>query len=135
MAQGVLDTSTLILLGRISAHDALPSEPLITTITLAELSVGPLVAATDAERIARQAQLQQAEADFDPLPFDAGAARRFGQVATALRHAGRKPAARAYDALIAAVCIANDLSIHTCNPDDFVPIDGLDVVTVPHPDL
>ena len=71
-----------------------PTEPLITAITLAELSVGPLVAATDEERAARQAHLQQAEADFDPLPFDAGAARTFGQVAAALRRAGRKPAAR-----------------------------------------
>src|SRR3546814_11670758 len=71
--------------------------PLITTITLAELSVGPLVAATDAARSARQAHVQQAEADFDPLPFDAPAARSFGQVAASLRRAGRKPAARAYE--------------------------------------
>ena len=54
------------------------------------------------------AQVQQAEADFDPLPFDAQAARSFGQVAV-LRRAGRKPAARAYDAMIAAVAIANGL--------------------------
>jgi tRNA(fMet)-specific endonuclease VapC len=50
-------------------------------VTLAELSVGPLVARDDGERAARQAHLQQAEADFDPLPFDAQAARAFGQVA------------------------------------------------------
>lgn len=134
MTQGVLDTSTLILLGRIEEHEALPSEPLITAITLAELSVGPLVATSDDERAARQAHLQQAEADFDPLPFDAAAARSFGQVAASLRHAGRKPAARAYDAMIAAVCIANELPIHTCNADDFSGIDGLVVVKVPHPD-
>ena len=134
MAQGVLDTSTLILLGRITdAHD-LPSEPLITAITLAELSVGPLVAATDEERAARQAHLQLAEATFDPLPFDTTAARSFGQVAASLRRAGRKPAARAYDAMIAAVCVANDLPLHTCNPDDFAGIAGLAVIAVPHPD-
>ncbi|MCU0269212.1 MAG: type II toxin-antitoxin system VapC family toxin [Acidimicrobiales bacterium] len=134
MAPGVLDTSTLILLGRIEDDGALPLEPLITAITLAELSVGPLVATDDVERAARQAHLQQAEADFDPLPFDAAAARSFGQVAASLRRAGRKPAARAYDAMIAAVCIANELPIHTCNPDDFSGIDGLVVVDVPHPD-
>jgi predicted nucleic acid-binding protein len=44
MARGILDTSTLILLGRISETDSLPAEPVITAITLAELSVGPLVA-------------------------------------------------------------------------------------------
>jgi predicted nucleic acid-binding protein len=36
--------------------------------------------------------------------------------------------------MIAAVCVANELPIHTCNPDDFSDIDGLDVVAVPHPD-
>ena len=134
MAQGVLDTSTLILLGRIDDTGSLPTEPLITTITLAELSVGPLVATAEDERAARQAHLQQAEADFDPLPFDAAAARSFGQVAASLRRAGRKPAARAYDAMIAAVCVANDLPIHTCNAVDFAGIDGLVVIQVPHPD-
>ena len=103
MPRGILDTSTLILLGRIQDTDPLPDEPLITAITLAELSVGPLVASTDEERSARQAHLQQAEADFDPLPFDAAAARSFGRVAAGLRRAGRKPAARAYDAMIAAI--------------------------------
>lgn len=134
MALGILDTSTLILLGRITATDTLPSEPLITAITLAELSVGPLVASTDEDRAARQAHLQQAEADFAPLPFDTAAARSFGQVAASLRRAGRKPAARAYDAMIAAVCIAHDLPLHTCNPDDFAGISGLAVLAVPHPD-
>lgn len=135
MAEGILDTSTLILLARIEPTDALPAEPLITAITLAELSVGPLVASTDTERAARQAHVQQAEADFDPLPFDAPAARSFGQVAASLRRAGRKPAARAYDAMIAAVAIANGLPVHTCNPADFAGIDGLRVIAVPHPDL
>lgn len=134
MAQGVLDTSTLILLGRIDDTESLPSEPLITTITLAELSVGPLVAATDEDRAARQAHVQQAEADFDPLPFDAAAARSFGRVAASLRRAGRKSSARAYDAMIAAICVANELPIHTCNPEDFSGIDGLELVDVPHPD-
>lgn len=134
MARGVLDTSTLLLLGRIDSAAALPSEPLITAITLAELSVGPLVATSDQERAARQAHLQQAEADFDPLPFDAAAARSFGRVAASLRRAGREPAARAYDAMIAAICVANDLPIHTCNPRDFAAIDGLSVVGVAHPD-
>lgn len=104
----------------------LPEEPLISTITLAELSVGPLVAASDRERADRQAVLQQAESDVDPLPFDASAARAFDRVASSLRQAGRKPLARAYDALIAAVAIAHDLPVHTCNPADFTRIDGAD---------
>ena len=78
-------------------------------------------------------QVQQAEADFDPLPFDRSAARAFGRVAASLRRAGRKPTARANDAMIAAVALAHDLPLYTCNPDDFAGIDGLRVVAVPHP--
>jgi tRNA(fMet)-specific endonuclease VapC len=131
---GVLDTSTLILLGRITAIDALPDAAFITAVTLAELSVGPLVATTDEDRVARQAHLQAAEADFDPLPFDAAAARAFGGVATSLRRSGRKATARAYDAMIAATAVAAELPVYTCNPSDFIGIDGLEVVEVPHPD-
>src|SRR5438067_7920299 len=130
--RGILDTSTLILLPRLSAAEHLPAEPLITAITLAELSVGPLVARSDQERAARQAHLQQAEADFDPLPFDAAAARAFGPVAASLRRSGRKTAARAYDAMIAATAVANGLPVYTCNPSDFAGIDGLEVVAIPH---
>jgi len=128
-----LDTSTVIALGRLSDASALPAEPLITTVTLAELSVGPLVASDEHERAARQAHLQQAEADFNPLPFDAAAARAFGRVATSLRRAGRKTTARAYDAMIAATAVANDLPVYTCNPADFTGIDDLEVISVPPP--
>jgi predicted nucleic acid-binding protein len=130
---GLLDTSTVILLGRISPDD-LPDEVLISSITLAELSVGPLVATSEGDRVARQAHLQQAEADFEPVPFDAAAARVFGRVAAGLRSSGRKTAARAYDALIAATAIANGLPLYTCNPADFSGIAELDLVEVPHPD-
>jgi len=132
--RGILDTSTVILLEKLTNAKALPAEPLITAVTLAELSVGPLVAKGESERVARQTQLQQAEADFEPLPFDADAARAFGSVAASLRRAGRKSTARTYDAMIAATAVANDLPIYTCNPTDFNGIDGLDVVAVPVPD-
>ena len=128
--RGVLDTSTVILLGRVQEPSLLPDEPVITAITLAELSVGPLVTDDETERAARQAHLQQAEADFDPLPFDAAAARAFGTVAASLRRSGRKRAARSYDAMIAATAIANDIPLYTCNPSDFEGIGGLSVVAV-----
>jgi len=132
--QGILDTSTVILLPRLADPTRLPAVPTITAVTLAELSVGPLVAQTDAERAARQAHLQQAEADFDPLPFDAAAARAFGQVAAELRRAGRKTSASAYDALIAAIAISRGLPLYTVNPDDFAGIAQLELVAIPHPD-
>ena len=128
--EGLLDTSTLLLLPRIGDPSVLPDVPLISAITLAELSVGPLVTDDEAERARRLAHIQQAEADFDPLPFDAAAARAFGQVASSLRRSGRKPAARALDALIAAIAVANGLPVYTCNPADFAGIDDLVVRTV-----
>jgi tRNA(fMet)-specific endonuclease VapC len=131
--RGILDTSAVIQLGRIVDAALLPAEPLISAITLAELSVGPLVARDEQERAARQAHLQQAEADFEPLPFDAAAARAFGRVVASLRQAGRKPAARAYDAMIAATALANQLPVYTCNPHDFAGIPDLDVVSIPTP--
>ena len=130
---GVVDTSTVVLIDRLDP-DSLPAEPVITAVTLAELSVGPLVAADEQERVARQLRLQQAEASFEPLAFDAQAARSFGGVAASLRRSGGKTNARAFDALIAATAIANDLPVYTCNPRDFEGIDGLRVEGVPHPD-
>lgn len=129
--RGILDTSAVILLPRLDDPSLLPEEPLITAVTLAELTVGPLVATSDGERAARQAHLQQAESDFDPLPFDAAAARAFGLVAASLRRAGRKTTARSYDAMIAATALANGLPLYTCNLADFSGIPGLDVVALP----
>lgn len=131
--RGILDTSTLVLLPRLTDAAVLPEEPLVTAITMAELAVGPLVATDELERARRQAHLQQAEADFVPLPFDDGAARAFGRVAASLRRAGRKASARGYDAMIAATALANGLPVYTCNPDDFIGIEGLEVVAVPVP--
>ncbi len=128
--RGLLDTSTVILLGRVDDPSQLPDDSVVSAITLAELSVGPLVATSDAERAARQAHLQQAESDFEVVPFDAVSARAFGGVAASLRASGRKPAARAYDALIAATAIANGLPLYTANPGDFAGIDRLDVRTI-----
>ncbi len=129
---GVLDTNAIVLLDRLRLED-LPDEPLISAVTLAELSVGPLVTDDVAERTARQVRLQETEAAFDPLPFDASSARAFGRVAAALRRAGRRVQPRAFDALIAASAIARDLPLYTCNPNDFAGIDELTVVAIPHP--
>jgi len=129
----VLDTSTVILLERITDVSSLPEEPMITAVTLAELSVGPLIATSPQEQAVRQMRLQQAEADFRPLAFDAAAARSFGRVAASLRRSGRKRSARVFDAMIAATAIANDLPLFTCNPSDFENIDDLDLRPIPHP--
>ena len=128
-ARGLFDISTVILLGSIADPARIPHEPFLSPVSLAELSVGPLVTDDEDERAARQAHLQQAEADFDPLPFDAAAARALGGVAASLRRAGRKTTARSYDAMTAAT--ASALPLYTGNPSDFAGIDGLTVVDVP----
>lgn len=130
---GLLDTSVVIYLERLEDAQGLPREPLVSAITLAELTVGPLVAPPE-QRSARLLHVQTVESGVEPLPFDARAARAFGHVAASMRRSGRKASARTYDAMIAAVAISNDLTLYTCNPRDFDGIDGLEVVAVPLPD-
>ncbi|MGO9964204.1 MAG: type II toxin-antitoxin system VapC family toxin [Acidimicrobiales bacterium] len=127
---GVLDTSVVILLDQLAADADLPEQPLITTVTLAELSVGPLVTDDDSERAVRLARLQVTEATFEPIPFDAPAARAFGRIAAALRGSGRRPKARSFDAIIAATALSRNLPIFTANPEDFNGIEGLEVVPI-----
>jgi len=128
--RGLLDTSVVVSLGGLTDVEVLPVRCFVSAITLAELSVGPLVAKSDRDRIARQSVLQQVEADFHPIPFDDRAARAFGRVAAELRASGRTTTARAYDALIAATAVANDLPVFTRNIADFSGITSLTVVAV-----
>jgi predicted nucleic acid-binding protein len=130
--QGILDTSAVIVLSDVAAEH-FPTKGLITTITLAELSVGPLIARSAREQTIRQQHLQLAEADFEALPLDSTAARAFGRVSASLRREGRKAQARTYDAMIAAIAVAKGLPLYTCNPGDFEGIEGLEVVAVPLP--
>lgn len=74
----MLDTSTVILRGRITDPGTLPYQSVISAITLAELSVGPQVAIDAGQSAARQAHLELAESDFEAIPFDAAAACRPG---------------------------------------------------------
>ena len=128
----MIDTNVVVLLGDLDPGD-LPASPLISVVTLAELSVGPLVTDDPRERAARQTRLQETEAAFDPLPFDAAAARTFGRVAASIRRSGRTVPLRAFDALIAAIAMSNGLPLYTCNPRDFTGVDDLNLVPVPHP--
>lgn len=130
--QGVLDTSVVVSLERYDPA-TLPDIPLITAVTLAELSAGPLLANDPAERAARQARLQEVEASFDPMPFDAAAARAFARVRVALNSTGKQLKPRAFDALIAATALAAGLPLFTANPQDVPHVDGLEVVALSSP--
>jgi len=130
-ARGLLDTSVVIDLEHIEPS-RLPVEVAISTITMAELAAGPHATSDPEERARRQDRLQRAEAAFDPLPFDAEAARAYGRVYSAVVAAGRKArGARAIDLLLAAVACAAGLPLYTRNPDDFRAIgDLVEIVTV-----
>jgi predicted nucleic acid-binding protein len=140
--QGMLDTNILVLRRWVDPGE-LPGEMAISAITLAELSAGPHeVRRNDeqdaydehAERARRLELLQRAESEFDPVPFDAEAARIFGRVAAAVIATGRKPRGRLADLMIAATAIAEGLPLFTTNPADFTGLDDLlQIVPVTRP--
>jgi predicted nucleic acid-binding protein len=125
MPPGLLDTSVVVDWDDPEVLHALPDEVAVSSITLAELAAGPHLATTVAERSQRQARLQQTEAAFDPLPFDAAAARSFGQVVAAAAATGRNHRSRVADLLIAAVAHSNGMALYTRNPTDFVGLESL----------
>jgi predicted nucleic acid-binding protein len=143
-AQGLLDTNIMILRKWINPAE-LPDQMAISAVTLAELSAGPhQVRRNDeqsdydehAERARRLDVLQRAENEFDPIPFDAEAARIYGRVTAAVITAGRKPRRRLAALMIASIAIAEDLPLFTTNPDDFAGLDHLlTLVPVTRPDV
>lgn len=125
MAAGLLDTSVVIDWDDRVVAAALPDDVAVCAVTVAELAAGPHLASSGVERANRQARLQQVEAMFEPLPFDAVAARSYGLIVAAVVEAGRSHRSRIADLLIAATAHANDLDLYTRNPDDFAGLDQL----------
>jgi len=122
--RGLVDTNVIIHLPRVDPAE-LPTELAISSITLAELSAGPHATDDPVERAARIGRLQRTEAAFDPLPFDAEAARHYGRVYAAVLATNRTPRRRLADLLIACTAIANDLPLYTMNASDFTSLDRL----------
>ena len=110
----------------------MPEQRWISSVTLGELSVGPLAAATPDERAQRQLRLQVVEATFarSILPYDADAARTFGRVVADVLAAGRTSRTRTSDLQSAAIAIRHDLPLPTLNINDFRGIKDLQVVPV-----
>jgi len=119
MSVGLLDTSVVVDWDDPAVAAALPDEAAISAITLAELTAGPHLASTVEERARRQVRLQQVEATFDALAFDASTARSYGQVVAAVVAMGRSHRRRVADLLIAATAHANGLPLYTRSPGDF----------------
>ncbi len=122
--RGLLDTSVVV------DHDvvdsaSLPDESAIAAVTLAELAAGPHATNDDQERTRRQDRLHWAATTWDPLPFDAEAARAYGRVFAATKAAGPSARTRSAHLLIAATAAANGLPLYTRNPGDFVGLEGV----------
>ena len=119
-SRGLLDTSVVVDHDLIDAS-LLPDESAISAISLAELSAGPHATSDPDERSRRQDRLQWAASTWDPLPFDADAARAYARIFAAVRAAGRSSRPRVTDLLIAATALSNGLDLYTRNGEDGVP--------------
>ena len=102
------------------------SETEVSVVTLAELTVGVLMA-DDEERPARVATLSAVESSWDPLPIDAEVARQFARIVASLRATGRR--VPILDALVAATAIAEQIPVVT-QDGDYEAIPGVEVIRV-----
>src|ERR1019366_4646238 len=119
MPAGLLDTSVVIDWDDPTVAAALPEEVAVCAITLAELAAGPHLATSSSEGARRQARLKRVEATFEPLLFDAIAARSYGEIVPAVAETGWSHRRRIADLLIAATAHANGLALYTRNTDAF----------------
>jgi toxin FitB len=125
--RAILDTSVVIA----SDVPTLDGELAISTVTLAELHFGVLIAKAPEQRAERLRRLSILQRTFDPLPLDEAVAASYGQLAAAVVAKGRQPRARAMDLLIAATAHAHSARLYTRNPGDLAGADALvEVVAV-----
>ena len=134
----MLDTNVLILRGLID-ESLLPQLCAISAVVLGELAAGVHQVRSDLPdanllRSERLVLLQQAEAEFDPIPYTAEAARMYGRMAAAVVALGRAPRSRTSDLMIAATAATERLPLYTTNPDDYRGLDKLvTIVAIPRP--
>jgi predicted nucleic acid-binding protein len=119
--RAILDTSVLIA----NSVDPLPGDLAISTVSLAELHLGVLVAKDAGARAERLRRLTVLQRQFDALPVDDAVAASYGELAAAVVAAGHRPRARAMDLLIAATAHAHGATLYTRNPGDLNGLDGL----------
>ncbi len=116
----LLDTSVLI-----AAEAGPEEEAAISVVSLTELHFGVLVAPDDDARARRMRRLGVIEGHFDPLPFDAPAARECGRLHAAVAQRGGRPRRRAFDLAIAATANVHGVPLLTLNAKDFQIVEDL----------
>ncbi|UOX87471.1 type II toxin-antitoxin system VapC family toxin [Amycolatopsis sp. FBCC-B4732] len=121
---GVLDTCVYLDLVDLDP-EKLPVVHQITTVTMAELHQGVVLAKNPATKAARTEDLAAALVDYVPLPFDADASTRFGSLAALTVAAKRDPRPRKMDLMIAAIASVHGLPLYTRNAKDFRGLENL----------
>ena len=118
----VLDTSILI-----DGKELPPGiEASISTVSIAELHFGLLVAPDDEARANRVTRMGLIEARFpNPLPIDDRVAREWGRLKAAVSQRGGQPRKRTADLAIAATAIVYGAELATHNTKDFKIIEDL----------
>lgn len=121
LTRAILDSSVLVAsdVGRLEGDLA------VSAASLAELHFGALVTDDEAMRAERLRRLALVEHLFAALPVDATVARSYGQLASTLARAGRRPRGRVMDLLIAATAHGHEAVLYTRNAEDLRGIEGL----------
>ena len=104
--------------------DKMPASVSISVVTVAELRLGVLNAASLEARARRMATLRLAES-LEPLPIDDKAAEAWAVLVAGLRASGRK--APVNDSWIAATAISRGVPVAT-QDDDYDGMPGLEVI-------
>jgi predicted nucleic acid-binding protein len=125
---GVLDTSVFIAQesGRRLNASRVPDEVATTVVTVAELNLGVLAAASADVRAQRLTTLD-AIADIVAFPVDDDAARMWARLRIHLAETGYR--VRINDLWIAAIAASRGLAVVT-QDDDFDPLDGVAGLTI-----
>ena len=128
MAGAMLDTSIFVAVeqGRGLAR-ALPDEVAVSTITLAELELGVLLAADPDTRSQRLGTLTRVREQTAGLPADARVASAYARLAASEIAAGRRP--RMHDTWIAATALVHGVPVWT-QDSGFTTFAAVDVVHV-----
>ena len=126
--RALLDTSFFVATetGRPLAEPADVDETEVSVVTVAELTVGVLLA-SNADRPRRLATLSAVESTWNPLPIDVAVARGFARIVADLR--GKRRRVPLLDALVAATALVEGIPVIT-QDRDYETIPGLKVIRV-----
>jgi len=115
LSRAVADTSVFVAQESGRELGDLPEEIAVSVITVAELELGVLRAATDEARAARLATLSRVRATFDLLSVDPQVGSCFARLASTELAKGRR--LRRHDTWIAATALRHGAAVLTQDAD------------------